>query len=1061
MERSVLVLTLLLCVCCLWAAEPTGTIAGSITDPSGAAVVNAKITVTALATGLTRTGQSAADGGYVFPLLPVGNYSVVVEASGFKRFEQRPVGVKADASANVPVTLQIGAATESVTVEANAQMVETRSGAISQVVSQQKIVELPLNGRNAATLVLLSAGTADLNTGNSRGSGDVIQGGSYPGAQSITSNGSRSDGINYHLDGGSNIDHYTNVNNPFPNPDALEEFSVQTNSYSAEYGRASGAIVNVVTKSGTNDFHGDAFEFLRNGAMNARNFFAPVHDKLKRNQFGATAGGRIIRDKLFFFGTYQGTQIRNIAEGNSAVVMTQAQRNGDFSSVRRQLIDPVSKQPFPNNQIPVSRFDPIVTKLLPFVPVATSPDGLITFAQPLAEHENQFMGRMDYNLTKHRLYGRYFYARYPRDAYSGGGNLVASRGGFEFFDQSASVGHTFSVSPNVVNNFIASWNYNDGNARSGSPFSLQSLGLPIAGQTPPEIRIEVTGFFTINTGAPGEFRRENYHFTDSLHWIRGSHEIAFGGDFLRMKVDLINSFRQGGRFRFRGTAYSGDARSDFLVGWLDRFQQGGGEYAARRGNLGSLFVQDNFRVNRQLTINLGVRWDPFVPYGDELGRTECFLAGQKSTRFPKAPTGYLFAGDANCPAGGFASSWWQFGPRAGFAYNVGGHGNTTVRGGFGLFYQPPFVEAFNNMVDSAPFSPQILRFGIPFGNPYTGIRNPFPQEFAPFIPSADVGFDLPLGLAVSYTPDWKPARTLSYNLTIEHQLRPDLLVRAGYVGSKGTHLGFNTDINAARVFPGGSNIDAQTRRPFQQFGQITQDVSGANSNYNSLQIGLDKRFSHGFVLGANYTYSRVLDWVSYLTDLDGINVINPFNVKAYRGLSDFNVPHRFILNYVWQIPSPKDGVLKHVLGGWETSGLWNWQSGFPLTITSGDDRSGTTIGNDLADVIGKPEYTSGSRGQRIAKWFTTQSFTAARPDTFGNSGRNILIGPGTFNIDFSAIKNFRFSETKRLQYRAEFFNVLNHANLNNPGTNVASGTFGRITSARDPRILQMALKLYF
>jgi Carboxypeptidase regulatory-like domain len=1061
MARIISLLLLLVCAGGLWAAEPAGSIAGTITDPSGGAVANAKITVTATATGLTRTAQSSADGGYLFPLLPVGNYSVVVEASGFKRFEQRPVEVRADASANVPVGLQIGAATESVTVEANAQMVETRSGTISQVVGQQKIVELPLNGRNAASLVLLSAGTADLNTGNSRGSGDAIQGGSYPGAQSITSNGSRSDGVNYHLDGGSNIDHYTNVNNPFPNPDALEEFSVQTNSYSAEFGRASGAIVNVVTKSGTNEFHGDAFEFLRNGVMNSRNFFAPIHDKLKRNQFGGTAGGRIIRDKLFFFGTYQGTQIRNISEGNSAVVLTQAQKNGNFSGLTRQLIDPVTKAPFPGNQIPTSRFDPIVTKLLPFIPAATSPDGLITFAQPLAEHENQFMGRVDYNLTKQRLYGRYFYAKYPRDAFSGGGNLVASRGGFEFFDQSASVGHTFSISPNLVNNFIASWNYNDGNALSGSPFSLQSLGLPIAGQTPPEIRIEVTGFFTINTGAPGEFRRENYHFTDSVHWIRGSHEIAFGGDFLRMKVDLINSFRQGGRFRFRGTAYSGDARSDLLVGWLDRFQQGGGEYAARRGNLGSLFIQDNYRVGRNLTINLGLRWDPFVPYGDELGRTECFLAGQKSQRFPKSPTGYVFAGDPGCPAGGFASSWWQFGPRAGFAYNVGGHGTTTIRGGFGLFFQPPFVEAFNNMVDSAPFSPQILRTNIPFGNPYTGIRNPFPQEFAPFIPASDVNFDLPLGLGVSYTPDWKPARTISYNLTIEHQLRADLLVRAAYVGSKATHLGFNTDINAARVFPGGSNIDAQERRPYQQFGQITQDVSGANSNYNSLQVGLDKRFSHGFVLGANYTFSRTIDWVSYLSDLDGINVINPFNARAYRGVSDFNVPHRFVLNYVWQLPSPKAGVLKHVLGGWETSGLWNWQSGFPLTISSGDDRSGTTIGNDNADVIGKPGYTDGSKAQRIAKWFTTESFTLAKLDTFGNAGRNILVGPGTFNIDFSAIKNFRFSEKKRLQYRAEFFNVLNHANLNNPQTSLTAGTFGRITSARDPRIIQMALKLYF
>jgi Carboxypeptidase regulatory-like domain len=1044
----------------LYAAEPTGTIAGSVTDPSGAVVSGAKVTATSLSTALSRSTTSAVDGGYILPLLPVGVYSLSVEANGFKRAEQRGIEVRTDANASVPIVLQIGAVSDAVTVEADSQMVETRSSTLSQVVGQRKIIDLPLNGRNAATLVLLAPGTADLHAGNARGSGDAIQGGSYPGAQSISSSGSRSDGVNYHLDGGSNIDHYTNVNNPFPNPDALEEFSVQTNNYSAEYGRASGAIVNVVTKSGTNAFHGDVFEFLRNGNLNARNFFAPVPDPLKRNQFGGAAGGRIIKDKLFFFGTYQGTQIRNVAEGNTATVLTAAQRNGNFSNVSRQLVDPISKQPFPGNQIPLSRFDPVTAKLLPLIPTAASADGLITFSRPAKEHENQFMGRVDYNLHNQRMFGRYFYASYPRDAVSGAQDLVRSAGGFNFFNQSASFGHNYNFSPHLLNSFIASWNYNDGNAQSGAPFSLPSIGLPIATQTPPEIRVEVTSFFTINTGAPGEFLRENYHFSDSVHWIAGKHDVSFGGDFLRMKVDLLNSFRQGGRFRFRGTTYSGDARADFLVGFLDRFQQGGGEYAARRGNLGSLFVNDNFRVSRQLTVTLGLRWDPFIPYGDEQGRTECFLPGLQSTRFPNAPKGYLFAGDANCPAGGSKSSWMQLSPRVGFAYNFGSRGRTTLRGGYGMFYQPPFVESYNQMVDSAPFSPQILRNRGPFSNPYAGIQNPFPAQFAPTPPPKDAPFQLPL-VGVSYAPDWKPARTMSYNLTLEHQLRADVLVRAAYVGSKGTHLGFNNDVNAPRIFPGSSDIDADARRPYQDYTLVTQNTSGANSIYNSLQLSVDKRFSRGFTVGANYTFSRSLDWTSFLSDLDTINVINPFSARAYRGVSDFNVPHRFVLNYVWQMPSPAHGMARTLLGGWETSGVWNWQSGFPLDIASGDDNSGTAVGFDQADVVSKPGYTSGSRGDRIRKWFTTESFKSNAPGTFGTAGRNILIGPGTFNVDFSAIKNFAFSERYRLQYRAEFFNLFNHALLNNPNTTVNSSQFGRITGARDPRIIQMALKLYF
>src|SRR5262249_45177645 len=577
----------------LFGADPTGSIGGSVLDPSGAAVPKVRILVTNTATSLNRETLTATDGGFVFPVLPVGPYTVAVEAPGFRRFEQRGIVVAANVNVTVPVILQVGETSDTVTVEAKAALVETRAGTLGQVVDQQKIVELPLNGRNAATLVLLAPGTADLGAGNSRGAGDVLHAADYPGAQAVSSNGARSEGVNFYLDGGSNLDPWTNVNNPFPNPDALEEFSVQTNNYSAEAGRAAGAVVNIVTKSGTNQLHGTLFEFLRNGAMNSRNFFAATSDKLKRNQFGGSIGGPIIKDRLFFFGTYQGTQTRNISTGNTTFVLTPAQRAGDFSSVSRQLIDPLTKQPFPGNQIPAARINPLTSKLLPLIPVSSSSDGYLVFDRPLNEHENQFMGRVDYNLSKQRIYTRYFYSKLPRDAVSGAQDLVRSAGGREFFSQSASFSHTYNASPTLINSLIFSFNYNDGKAISGAPFSMKSIGSDIAGPTPPEINIQIAGYFSINTGAPGDFKRENYHVADTLHWIRGSHDFAVGGDFLRMMVDLNNSYRQAGRFRFRGTGYSGDPRADFMIGAVERFIQGGGEYAARRGNLGSLFAQDN------------------------------------------------------------------------------------------------------------------------------------------------------------------------------------------------------------------------------------------------------------------------------------------------------------------------------------------------------------------------------------------------------------------------------------------------------------------------------------
>ncbi len=1062
--RLGLALTLtFLCIAIGIAADPTGTIFGLVTDPTGAAVVGAEVTARNSRTGLIRSTRTDAQGAYLLPLIPVGTYGVTVQMQGFAHFEQTGITVLVDSVANIPVTLKLGAVTESVTVNADVPMVETRSGTIKGIVDEQRIAELPLNGRNAANLVLLVPGTVNLMDENSRGKGDAIQFGTYPGGQAVSANGARSDGLNYLIDGGNNRDPYTNVNHPFPNPDALQEFVVQTNNYGAEYGRASGAIVSVVTKSGTNEVHGSVFEFLRNEALNARNFFSNSADILKRHQFGGSVGGPIARDKVFYFGTIQATTLRSLPGSLNAVVPTAAQRGGDFSSIPRQLVDPLTGEPFPNNQIPTTRFAPASTKLLEMIPLPDNPDGLLYFRRPGIEHEIQFLGRADYNTTRNRLYGRYFITDLPRALLANKANIIATHGGSAYRAQTVSGNDVYTFSPTLINSAIFTFTRNHASETATGLFNFPDLGIPIAQSDPPQPRIQVISYFDINPGEPGLFAWQTYNFSDTVRYIRGSHELAFGFDYLKMRIDLGNAWRQSGIFRFRGTSFSGDALSDFFLGKVDRLIQGGGEFGARRGTLVSGFVQDNFRASRRLTLNLGFRYDPFVPFHDTIGRTECFRPGKKSARFVNAPVNYIYAGDPGCPRGGSDSHWLEFAPRFGFSYDLTGKGRTVLRGGYGFFYQPPFVESFNNMVDSAPFSPQYYRYGVDFMDPYKGTKNPFPEEYGPRQPPSDVPFTLPMA-AVSYSADWRPAQLQSWNLSVERQLSSDVLVRTAYVGSKGTHLGYNTDLNAARYVPGATPDDTDARRPYQDFQSAIQDEAGANSFYNALQATVEKRFSRGISLLANYTWAKSIDPVSYQTDLCSVNVINPFDVRAYRGRSDYDIAHRFVLSYLWELPALKNSsaVVRNVAGGWETSGIWNWQSGFPMTITSGDDRALSGIGNDNADLVGNPFLDPNRpRGEVVSRYFNTAAFQEAAIGTFGNAGRNILRGPGTFQIDLSAMKNFRVTERFGVQYRAEFFNLFNTPLFNNPLASVSDNRFGEITSARAARIIQMALRLRF
>ena len=1044
----------------LFADAPTGGIVGKAEDQSGASLVGAKVVATAAATGFTREVMTASDGGFVLPLLPVGVYEVLIEASGFKRFELKDVEVRAQISTSVIAKLIVGEASVTMTVTGEASLVDTSTGTLRDTIEQPTMVDLPLDGRNAAALVLLSAGTANASfAGGGAASGDLKQPVTFPGAVFISSNGAQAQGVNYLLDGGNNSDPYSNVNNPFPNPDALEEFTVQTNNYSAEFGRGVGAVVNIVTKSGTNNLHGNLFEFLRNGAFNASPFFSTSGpDQLKRNQFGGSIGGPIVKDKLFFFANYQGTIEHNVSTGNRVQAFTDAERTGDFSALLpTQLVDPQTGIPFPGNQIPSTAISDVTRNLLKVIPA--SPDGFVTFLSPSRSKQNEVLGRVDYNTGNHRIYGRYFYSRFISPVQRSTTNVLALSGGQDFKDYAVVGGDTYAFTPTFLNTILVSFNRNDGKTTASAPFDITSLGVDIASPREPELFVDVGGFFSVQSGRFRDIQRDNLNIADSVHWVRGRHEMALGGDYTRQNVKGANRFRQSGQFTFGGA--SGSPLADLLLGYVQRFRQGGGEFQNHTGNLPSLFFSDSMRAFRNLTVNFGVRWDPYRPYGDSFGRAPCYRPGRQSARFPNSPLGYIFAGDAGCPAGGTDSTIALISPRLGFAYDLRGDGRTVVRGGAGLFSQPPFMGSFNNLEDSAPFSPQVQLFNVPFATPYQGAQQPFPQQYAPFVPDKNVSFATPGLSGVSFAPHWHPMQLWSWNLTAERQLLANTVLRVGYVGSKGTHLSYNTDANAPVYDP----VSGTATSPDPNFGQVVMDTSGGNSIYHSIQLTVEKRMSHGFAVNGNYSWNHIVDWNSYSSDLDTINTINPFNPAAFRGTSDLDVRHRFTVHSIWDMPSPHQRALRLVFGGWQSSGILNWQSGLPITIYSGNDNSGVGTFLDLADVVSKPRYTSGSIDSRIANgWFTIDSFTQNAPGTFGSRiSRNTLRGPRAFNVDFSLKKDFQFTERWNLQFRAEAFNVLNHPQFGTPDNILADGpgAFGTITGVSDPRIMQLALKLKF
>jgi hypothetical protein len=1033
-------------------AQGSVTIYGTVQDKTGAVVPNVEVTVTNTLTGAARAIKTNDTGNYVAAQLPVGLYTVRAQAQGFKTFVQEKIQVQVDENRQVNISLEVGSLTESVEVQAEVTQVETRSGSLREVVDSARIVELPLNGRNALQLTRLVAGSGGVAV-KDQGQNETV-----------SINGARANSNNYQLDGGDNHDPYFNAPAIFPNPDALDEFSIQTNSYGADRGRNAGAFMTAVTKSGTNAFHGTVFEFLRNEKLNARNFFSTTVPPFRRNQYGGTFGGRILRDRTFFFGSFQGTNESSAPGAVTATVPSAAQRSGNFSSYKGVLKDPLGGI-FPGNIIPAARLNQSSVKFLEaLVPLPNLANNLLSTASQQKTEDYQAVVKIDHRISNaNSITGRLL--RNKNDFQEATGNLPGFFALINYQNWNVAVTSTHIISPSLLNSFVFTFNDIDrrqipvvpGN-KTWNDFGA-NFTRPFTGDAPASLHSTVDGYFNAFTRFPLNHFRYNYQFTEMISWTRGNHFLKFGADVRRSILNLQELFRGDPYIRF-GNTWTGEAAADLMLGRPFQFEQIA--EAANKPRVLELgfFAQDDWKVNRRLTLNLGARWDPWFPFIDELDKFAQHRPGIQSQKYPTAPAGVVFPGDPDTTRSLLQNSWGNISPRFGFAYDLTGDGKTSLRGGYGLFFSQVRQQANNQISTNQPFSLK-LTVNNPTGNvnaPYVGVGNPFP-----FVPptnaeeSQKYKWVLPLQIT-QWNPNFRNAMIQQWNLNLQREFFTSWIGTLAYVGSKGNHLFMSAENNPG-VYGRPGNLN-QRRVYAPYFAQINDQSSRGNSNYHAMQLSVNKRLSYGLTVMANYTWSKLIDDASS----DGGTPNNPFNFQENRGLSDFDIPQRFVISYIWQLPSlnKSPAVLRYVFGGWESNGILTLQDGRALTATAGKDNSQSGTNQDRADLVGDPYLSPDrTRDETLAKWFNPAAFAQNPAGTFGTSGRNIVRGPGDATIDFGLVKMIPVTESVRFQLRGEFFNLLNRVNLGNPNMNASSAQFARITSAGSPRVVQLALKLYF
>ena len=1092
----------------LAAQQETATLTGIVTDPTGAAVADATVVATQTSTGvLTRTTTNHA-GVYTLANLRVGPYSVSVEKAGFRKYVQVGLTLQVNQTARVDVTVQLGQQSEEVRVVAEVPMLETESASRGAVIDRRRIVDLPLNGRDYNHLALLSPGVLPATP---RFSVSTLQ---FKGA--FNANGNRVFMNAYLLDGLDNVSYSTgyrgeNVQVVQPSVDALAEFKIQTANYSAEFGRSAGAIVNAVIRSGSNRFHGTLYEFLRNEALDANNFFANFagRDKppLKRNQFGGSVGGPVKRNKTHFFADYEGLRDR---EGVPRFlnVPTAAMKSGNFQGVAA-LTDPTvsGRPPFPNNTIPTTKHDPVGVRLLSTLPDPTGPGLSNNYFRTTVNRTrtDQFDARVDHQIAPRlNSFARYSFVDTRIDRPSpmpglGEGSFSDTFGLTQNRSQSVATAATWNINAAAV--LDGRFGYTRGSYRvappnAGGPCPSELLGI----STPaidsqycgglPKIRLTGYSDFGRSTSTPQFQVPEAFNARASVNALAGQHLLKAGAEWLFVRTPILDIGQLIGNFGFDG-AFTGDPIADILLGMPRTFSMNNPVVFHQSQRLQFYYVQDDWKIHPKLTLNVGLRYEQATPPREENNRMANFdpAGGSYVQLVPGGPL-TLFPGIFVLPSGssGAAQSLIRgdnndFAPRFGFAWMA--RPKTVIRGGYGIFYNHTNRQGTDGLLE---FNlPALLEPTFPATSaPAFLLRNGYPSGILdparindPIIATTSLRRAQQIDQRSPYVQQW--------SVGAQREFRQDFLLEASYVATKGTKLPGFRNLNYATPAPfPGPTVQPQARRVYPQFGDIQYMENRVNTNFHSLQLRLEKRFSFGFSGSASYTWGKVLgNGVDNLSTAQAAtpgvdvgasrDVQDPRNARLDYGPSEFDITHRVVFNYVWQLPFGRDqrwfgslrGWPQFFLGGWQINGITTFQTGLPLTmVLTSTELTNLSMGGERArrpDVTG-PLVPSGFR-QNIDHWFDTSKLVVPN-SAIGNSGVGVVRGPGTTNVDFSFFKNYELDENRRFQFRLETFNALNRANFGQPalsfdGTRTGTG-LGTIRATNTPaRIIQFGLKLYF